>query len=191
MTFVDTNVVMYAVGRPHPLKEEARTFFESALRDRVPLATSAEVLQELLHAYLPVARLETLDAALELVGSLVGTVWPVEPEDVLLARSLASRHGELGARHALLATVAVVPGDDEDDRQADEQREDGDLAQLRRPAEGIAHVLQALQETPGARGIGQSPLRHLAAAQPGPGPLALALALRRCVGHRSPLREQV
>jgi predicted nucleic acid-binding protein len=101
MTFVDTNVVMYAVGRAHPLKEEARTFFESALRDRVPLSTSAEVLQELLHAYLPVARLETLDAALELVGSLVGTVWPVEPEDVLLARSLASRHGELGGRDLL------------------------------------------------------------------------------------------
>ena len=101
MTFVDTNVVMYAVGRPHPLKEEAQAFFEAALRDRVPLATSAEVLQELLHAYLPVARLETLDAALELVGSLVETVWPVEQEDVLLARSLASRHGELGARGLL------------------------------------------------------------------------------------------
>ena len=37
MIFVDTNVVMYAVGRPHPLKEEARAFFEAALRDRLPL----------------------------------------------------------------------------------------------------------------------------------------------------------
>ena len=101
MIFVDTNVLMYAVGRPHPLKEEARAFFEEALRDRLPLATSAEVLQELLHAYLPVDRLETLDAALELVGSLVETVWPVEQEDVVLARSLVSRHGELGARDLL------------------------------------------------------------------------------------------
>lgn len=101
MTFVDTNVVMYAVGRTHPLKPEARAFFEEALRGRAPLATSAEVLQELLHAYLPVARLETLDAALELVASLIGTVWPVEPDDVLLARSLASRHPQLGARDLL------------------------------------------------------------------------------------------
>jgi len=99
--FVDTNVVMYAVGRAHPLKSEARAFFEAALRDRTPLATSAEVLQELLHAYLPVARLETLDAALELVESLVATVWAVEPADVLLARSLVGRHPELGARDLL------------------------------------------------------------------------------------------
>ena len=26
MTFVDTNVFMYAVGRPHPLQDAARTF---------------------------------------------------------------------------------------------------------------------------------------------------------------------
>jgi len=99
--FVDTNVVMYAVGRAHPLKSEARAFFEAALRDRTPLATSAEVLQELLHAYLPVGRLETLDAALELVESLVATVWAVEPGDVLMARSLVGRYPELGARDLL------------------------------------------------------------------------------------------
>jgi predicted nucleic acid-binding protein len=101
VTFVDTNVVLYAVGRAHPLKGEARQFFEEALRDRTPLATSAEVLQELLHTYLPVARLETLDAALELVESRVETVWPVEAEDVRLARSLAGAHGALGARDLL------------------------------------------------------------------------------------------
>jgi predicted nucleic acid-binding protein len=99
--FVDTNVVMYAVGRPHPLKEEARRFFEAALHDGAPLATSAEVLQELLHAYSPVARMQTLDAALELVGARVETVWPVEADDVQLARALAGRHGELGARELL------------------------------------------------------------------------------------------
>jgi predicted nucleic acid-binding protein len=99
--FVDTNVFMYAVGRAHPLRAEARGFFEAALRARTALATSAEVLQELLHAYVPVSRLETLDAALELVESLVGTVWPIEPDDVRLGRSLVSRHPELGARDLL------------------------------------------------------------------------------------------
>ncbi len=101
MIFVDTNVVMYAVGRSHPLKPQAQAFFEAALRERTPLATSAEVLQELLHAYLPVGRLETLDAALELVESLVETVWSVEPDDVRFARSLVGRHPELGARDLL------------------------------------------------------------------------------------------
>lgn len=101
MTFVDTNVIMYAVGRAHPLKEEARRFFEEAIRDGTPLATSAEVLQELLHTYLPVTRLETLDAALALVEARVETVWSVEAKDVRFARALAGAHGELGARDLL------------------------------------------------------------------------------------------
>jgi predicted nucleic acid-binding protein len=101
VTFVDTNVIMYAVGRAHPLKEEARRFFEEAVRDRTPLATSAEVLQELLHAYLPVTRLETLDAALELVEARVETVWSVEKEDVRFARALVRAHAGLGARDLL------------------------------------------------------------------------------------------
>lgn len=104
MIFVDTNVFMYAVGRPHPLRQEAQSFFAQAVADDEALATSAEVLQELLHAYLPVGRLATLDAALTLVSSLV-TVWPLESQDVAVARDLAPRHSGLGARDLIhLAT---------------------------------------------------------------------------------------
>lgn len=101
MIFVDTNVLMYAVGGEHPLRGEARSFFVEALEDGVPLVTSSEVLQELLHAYLPVNRLETLDAALQLVEARIPTVWSVEPEDVRLARSLVDRHPALRARDLL------------------------------------------------------------------------------------------
>ena len=58
MIFVDTNVFMYAVGRDHPLRRPAREFFEASLEVGDRLVTSAEVLQELMHAYLPVDRLE-------------------------------------------------------------------------------------------------------------------------------------
>jgi len=98
MTFVDTNVFMYAVGREHPLRGEARAFFSRSLESERPLVTSAEVLQELLHAYLPVGRMETLDAALALVDGTVGEVWPIQADDALMARALADRHSGLGAR---------------------------------------------------------------------------------------------
>jgi hypothetical protein len=101
VTFVDTNVLMYAVGRPHPLQEEARSFFQQAIDARTSLVTSAEVLQELLHAYLPVQRIATLDAALTLADSCIDTVWPVEAEDVRLARTLADTESGLGARDLL------------------------------------------------------------------------------------------
>ncbi|MFW6193176.1 MAG: type II toxin-antitoxin system VapC family toxin [Gemmatimonadota bacterium] len=101
MVFVDTNVLMYAVGGEHPLRPEARAFFLESAEEGRPLATSAEVLQELLHAYLPVGRTGTLDAALRLAEGRIGTVWSVEEEDVRLARRLADRNPSLGARDVL------------------------------------------------------------------------------------------
>ncbi len=92
---------MFAVGRQHPLREEARAFFEAAVHQNQRLATSAEVLQELLHAYLPVGRLATLDAALSLAEACVEEVWPVDLEDVRSARLLADTRPGLGARDLL------------------------------------------------------------------------------------------
>ena len=89
---------MYAVGRPHPLRAPAREFFADSRRRRVPLCTSAEVLQELAHAYLPVGRLGTLDAALALVARAGVQVWPLEEADVTLAHQLHEQHPELAAR---------------------------------------------------------------------------------------------
>lgn len=101
MIFVDTNVLMYAVGGDHPLRREARDFFEEALSSGRRLVSSAEVLQELLHAYLPAGRIDTLDAALTLADARLATVWPVEAPDVELARLLVDTYGALGARDLL------------------------------------------------------------------------------------------
>jgi predicted nucleic acid-binding protein len=100
MIFVDTNVFMYAVGRDHPLRVPAQQFFEVSLESQERLVTSAEVAQELLHAYLPVDRVATLDSALTLVRSLAD-IWPIDFADVVHARVLHSRHRGLGARDLL------------------------------------------------------------------------------------------
>ena len=98
MIFVDTNVFMYAVGRPHSLREPAQRFFADSLRDGVSLLTSAEVLQELIHAYLPVDRLQTLDSAFTLIRRAGVEVWSLEAADVVLARQLHRQFPALGAR---------------------------------------------------------------------------------------------
>ena len=101
MTFVDANVFMYAVGRPHPLRDEAESFFIEQAESGGLLVTSAEVLQELLHAYVPVGRIDTLDAALALATSRTRRVWAIEPADVLIARSLIRSFPALRARDLL------------------------------------------------------------------------------------------
>ena len=98
MIFVDTNVFMYAVGGEHPLRERSQKAFLRLIDRDESAATSAEVMQELLHAYVPVGRLATLDAALQLLDSTMSEIWPVEAEDVRTARVLATRYPELGAR---------------------------------------------------------------------------------------------
>jgi uncharacterized protein len=98
MIFVDTNVIMYAVGRAHPLKAAAREFFETAVENQTPLCTSAEVLQELLHAYLPVGRMQAWEAALTLVQRLNVEVWPLDALDVIAAGELQAQFPALNAR---------------------------------------------------------------------------------------------
>ena len=104
VTFVDTNVFVYAVGRAHPLRDTAQSHLRRRLDQGVPMATSAEVLQELLHVYLPVGRTQTLDAALRLATDLT-TVWPVDASDILAARDLAVSEPGLGARDMLHLAV--------------------------------------------------------------------------------------
>lgn len=98
MIFVDTNVLMYAIGKEHPLKAPASEFFRESVVNKVQLCTSAEVLQELLHVYLAEDRLPTFEAVVRLIAELGMEVWPLEDEDVYLARKLHERFPALQAR---------------------------------------------------------------------------------------------
>jgi uncharacterized protein len=109
MVFVDTNVFVYAVGRPHPLRDPARAMLRDHVASGARLATSAEVLQELMHVYLPVGRLETLDAALTLAHDLT-TVLPVDDSDIRAARNLVSGRPGLGARDLLHLAICTRYG---------------------------------------------------------------------------------
>jgi len=108
MIYVDTNVFIYAVGRAHPLRSEAQDFFISSRASGKKLVTSAEVLQELLHVYLPVGRVETLDAALELAIGGTDEIFPVETDFVMHARRLVGRHPALSARDLLHLSVCQL-----------------------------------------------------------------------------------
>ena len=98
MIFVDTNVVMYAVGASHPHRQIAVDFFLKARAGNTRLVTSAEVLQELLHVYSSVRKLQSLYSALKLIDDAQIEVWPLVHEDVILAAQLHDAHPALSAR---------------------------------------------------------------------------------------------
>ena len=108
MIFVDSNVFIYAVGRSHPLKVEAQNFFLDSSDSGKRLVTSAEVLQELLHVYLPVERMKALDAAMELATQGVDQVIPIDSAAVLHARNLVDNFPGLTARDLLHLSVCQL-----------------------------------------------------------------------------------
>lgn len=110
MTFVDSNFFIYAVGREHPFKGRARDFFDHAVRSKEKLVTSAEVLQELMHVYMPVERHATLERAMQLALESTETVFPLEKEDVVGAIQLSSQFPVLTARDLVHLIVCLRNG---------------------------------------------------------------------------------
>jgi predicted nucleic acid-binding protein len=108
--FIDSNIPMYLVGRAHPNKDAARRALEEVVAAGESLCTNAEVLQEILHRYTAVRRMDRIDPAFEAVLSVVDVVYPIERTDVERARRLLRTTPRLAARDAL--HVAVMQGRD-------------------------------------------------------------------------------
>lgn len=105
MIFVDANVPMYLVGAAHPNKEAARIALERCITRGERLVTSAEVMQEILHRYHNIRRLDAIQPALDALLGVVDEVFPIEPADVERARDLMMGLARVSARDALHAAV--------------------------------------------------------------------------------------
>ncbi len=105
MIFVDSNIPMYLVGADHPNKAAARRLLEDAIVDNEPLATDAEVFQELLHRYTAISRPDAIEPAFEVLLGIVDVVHAVELEDVQKARRLLEATPHLSARDAVHGAV--------------------------------------------------------------------------------------
>lgn len=86
--FLDTSVVMYAAGRAHPLRGPCRGALRHAVEEDVPLVTSAEVLQEILHRYYSLRRPEDAEAVFGATRDLCSEVLPVQEDDAVRALEL-------------------------------------------------------------------------------------------------------
>jgi predicted nucleic acid-binding protein len=106
MIFVDSNVPMYLVGQAHPHKADARRLLEEMVGRRERLATSAEVLQEILHRYVAINRRDAIQAAFDAILGIVDDVFAVDQEAAERAKAIVVGNGRVSARDALhLATM--------------------------------------------------------------------------------------
>ncbi len=109
MIFVDSNVPMYLVGAEHPHKHDAQRLLDRAVSRGDRLVTDAEVLQEILHRYHAVGRLEAIQPAFDVVLTLVDEVIPIDQNIVASAKDILLARLELSARDAvhIAATQSV------------------------------------------------------------------------------------
>lgn len=110
MILIDSNVPMYLIGASHPNKDAARRLLEEALAANESLCTDAEVLQEILHRYGALRRLEEIDRAFAVLTDSVDVVYPIEHRDVERARRIVLSTSRVSARDAI--HVAVMQGRD-------------------------------------------------------------------------------
>lgn len=86
MIFVDSNIPMYLVGDSALHQATARRLVEEAVVRQERLVTSAEVLQEILHRYVAIARRDAIQPAFDAITGIVDVIFPVEAADVERAR---------------------------------------------------------------------------------------------------------
>ena len=113
MILVDSNVPMYLVGAAHPHKIDAQRVLERLIADRQRLVTDAEVLQEILHRYRGIDRLDAVQPAFDALLDVVDPVLPIEHRDAELARDLLLARWQLSARDALHVAVMQRYGIDQ------------------------------------------------------------------------------
>jgi uncharacterized protein len=107
---VDTNVLMYAAGAPHPNKDASVALLQRVASGEVEGALDAEVLQEILHRYRAINRWADGRKVYDLARTIFPVVLPVTADVLDRARELLDDHPGLWARDALHAAVVVHHG---------------------------------------------------------------------------------
>ncbi len=105
MIFVDSNVPMYLVGKAHAHKNDAQRLLERCAIERRRLVTSAEVLQEILHRYVAIARLDAIQPAYDAILSVVDEVLPIDQSSARRAKDIVLGGRGISARDALHLAV--------------------------------------------------------------------------------------
>jgi predicted nucleic acid-binding protein len=110
MILVDSNIPMYLIGSPGPLKTDAQRLLERLVSDRQRLVTDAEVFQEILHRYASVNRRHDIQRAFDTLLNAVDEIFPVGQETIERAKQIVLSYREFSARDAIHLAVMKQHG---------------------------------------------------------------------------------
>lgn len=106
--FFDTAVIMYAAGKPHPLRRPCRQLIEAVVDQSLDGVTSAEVVQEILHRFSTGDRRPVGAAMAESALDVFAPVLPITERVMREMPSLFLQYPALTARDLIhLATCRI------------------------------------------------------------------------------------
>ena len=103
---------MYLVGAAHPHKRDAQRLLEKLVSERQRLVTDAEVLQELLHRYVAIARPDAIQPAFDALLGIVDQVLAIDRAVVERAKQIVLGNRHLSARDAVHLAIMEEHGID-------------------------------------------------------------------------------
>lgn len=89
---------MYLVGKAHRHKADALRILDGLIVGEQRLVSDAEVLQEILHRYSAISRLDAIQPVFDALTSLVDEVFPIAQSDVESAKTIVLGSYGLSAR---------------------------------------------------------------------------------------------
>lgn len=108
--FIDSNIVMYALGKEHEYKESCIKILKLLGEEKITTVSSTEVLQEILYRYFMVGKAkEGLEIAKDFYLALT-EVFPVTKEDLEKAFKLFGKYLNFPPRDSLHAAVMINNG---------------------------------------------------------------------------------
>ena len=108
--FVDSNVIMYAVGAEHAYRAPCLDALDRIIREGLGAMVSTEVHQEILHRYMAIGlpgKAREVSSKLEII---IPATLPVTLADIQKVRQLVERYPELKARDLVHYAVMLENG---------------------------------------------------------------------------------
>jgi len=105
MTFIDTNIVMYAVGREHKYKSSCAKIIMDISEGKISAVIDCEVLQELLYRYWHIGELEKGLEVFEYFQSLIPKVLEINRSDLVTTAQVLKENSFISPRDAIHIAV--------------------------------------------------------------------------------------
>ncbi|MCK4272592.1 type II toxin-antitoxin system VapC family toxin [bacterium] len=104
--FIDTNIPIYAAGKPHPNKKPCAQVIMAMAKGEIQTVSSAEVLQEILHRHCHTKERAKGVKMLHEFRELVSDIFPVTIKEVNMAATFLEKYPNIEARDAIhIATM--------------------------------------------------------------------------------------